>query len=261
MIESLVKIGFKPFKPFKPYKPLAERSRDRLFDQFTEPPTRELRSFYAACNGGRISKLGLRFFRLAEAVDAALSYADIFRGFSVFPLLANEDAGSDPFALALSGPLKGSVYWHPHDASPKLLAPTLSSFARALVKAANDGRLFGDAQLVYPKALSKKEQAVHSRLLAFADTLDKQGESAAGFVRDIANSMPLADRGEAFVDRCIKCLRCDGIQVKREGYFLFLGERRRKFHVKYYEKDSARPDFDAYFLQVVRRILGISRDI
>lgn len=247
MLEEFNALGFKPNRP------LSGATRQKLFDKMETGATHALKKLYSFCNGGHASKVGCRFYRLQESIELALHYSEYFNAFATFPIAVHEDMGSDPCCVMLTGPLRGYVYWHPHDSLPKLFAPNIKSFLRALTKWIGNPRGIEEIDLVYPKTLSKKERADYEKALDFATALEGKIHEW-NFLRDIALSMPSEGRGEAFVQRCVECLRRNGFQVEKDGYYLVLGKRKRKFHVKYYEKERDRPDFESFF---VNRLLAI----
>jgi len=169
-------------------KPLAAKSRDRLVQRFDIDRVGQLKTFYEHCNGGRVKRLGCRFYPLAEAVGLWGAF-DFTMDLRFLPFFVSENNESDPCVVGIDGPLRGLVFQMCHDSDSRILAANVTSFLRSLRKQEDDEYFaIEDHVFVYPKSLSQREAKKFTALMERSrNNLDH--ESEAERITELALSM------------------------------------------------------------------------
>lgn len=261
-VEIFAKCGFTPRKP------LVERSRNKLFSKLVSEIPAELASFYASCNGGRLPPFGCRIYPLAEAVDLLGAY-DFITMFDFLPFFVDENMESDPCMIALSGPLRGFIYHHPHDDSLRVLTPSIKSFAQVLAKRNPDTFRLENETFLYPKEPSQAERKIARKLLEMGES-DSTDPDDASRLKELALSMSeerktgyavhrMAENKEyeQFLDRCEAIFSKVGIEVVRDDHYgLLVGPKKKAFAWQSLQQRQKRKDFEKYIVGFIGPRLG-----
>jgi hypothetical protein len=122
----LVKAGFKLIPPKRKHS-IAELTADVL----SSVPN-DLLALYTLCDGGQCKALNLRVIPLAEAADAARTFADLYPSMGYIPVVA--DINGESCFLATKGPLKGYIVLVHHEERDEIKSRSLRGFLEVLAK-------------------------------------------------------------------------------------------------------------------------------
>lgn len=250
---------------FKPRKPLVEKSRNKLVGSLGVRLPTQLHSFYRECNGGRFAAYRCRFFSLAEAIETIDCFV-FAQSFSYLPILVDEDSESDPCVVGLSGPLKGMVWFHPHDDDKRMLAPNFNAFAKSLVKSAPEGLRLENAEFAFPRESTSADQKVMDSVKSWCERKDLDGEEAE-LLEMLVSSMRPSEMSEleklmnapiddALVARCIRILAKSGVHAEPDPqYGLRVGPRKLPVNVKSFYTSQHEKGFEKLLVKRMADLL------
>ncbi|TWT93268.1 hypothetical protein [Stieleria varia] len=173
----------------KPRKPTSTKAAQRYFDDMGIASVKPLARFYETCNGGKVKRLGCRFYPLSEAVFTWSAF-DFTMDLRFLPFFVSENNESDPVVVGIDGPIRGLVFQMCHDNNSRILAPNIPAFLRSL-KSQDDDIYFAieDNSFVYPKnALTKAEETTFAKLMARTHE-NQYHDSEASRITELALSM------------------------------------------------------------------------